>query len=101
MLFKEKLDSVQAEHQAHDQALKQKLSEAISTSEQLKLQVIAMDERHAAEMELVDAKIRKALAGKDKQIIELEQKLRIYERRIKDAETLIEDLNNGFSVISS
>lgn len=56
-------------------------------------------EKHEAEMQLVDAKIRKALGGKDEVINELTMKLRMAERKVKNAETLIEELNAGISAI--
>lgn len=57
-------------------------------------------ERHEAEMQLVDAKIRKALGSKDEIITELTTKLRIAERKVKNAENLVEELNQGISQIS-
>lgn len=70
----------------------------MSALESSKLEIAAADERHMADMQLADAKIRKALSAKDKTIMELEQKLKSCERKLKDAENLIEDLNNGFSM---
>lgn len=57
--------------------------------------LVSTNERHSAEMDLMDAKIRKALSAKDQIIVELEHKLRLSQKKTREAEELIESLNVG------
>lgn len=81
--------------------LESKIGSCLIENETLRAQKKEAEELHASEMQIVDAKIRKALSLKEASISDLERKLKLSERKVMDAEHLIEDLNAGISAVST
>ena len=81
--------------------LESKIGSCLVENETLRAQKKEAEELHASEMQIVDAKIRKALSLKEAAISDLERRLKLSERKVMDAEHLIEDLNAGISAVST
>ena len=94
------LERRQEEHGGELRAARQEAAAARQAAELARAEHKAAAEAHEAEMQLVDAKIRKALGSKDEVIAELTARLRAAERKVKNAETMVEELNAGISQIS-
>jgi hypothetical protein len=97
--FIRKVEAIETENYKQINELTRKIEEAQSAAESNRLLLASANERHAAEMELVDAKIRKALSAKDQIIVELEHKLRLSHKKTREAEELIESLNAGLMCV--
>ncbi len=83
-----KLDAIQEAHQAELVESRRKVGVAHQEIEE------AMA-HHRAEMDGVDAKVRRVLAGKDAEIFRLESRARSAEARAAEAEAAMRDLHAG------
>jgi hypothetical protein len=97
----EKMESQRLDYDEKLAAIESKLGNCLLENETLRAQKKEAEDMHASEMQLVDAKIRKALSLKEATINDLERKLKLSDRRAADAERLIEDLNAGISAVST
>jgi Zn-dependent protease with chaperone function len=98
--YSQRLETLADEHAAELAGARKEARAAARGLEAARAELSDRAAQHEAEMQLVDAKIRKALSAKDEVVTELAAKLRAAERKVRSAEALIEELNAGISEIA-